>query len=90
MRVIPGNWLTVGGSSGSFFLFSCANGREMEEENEQGRDRHLYFIGLDAAMPVKLMSHLSRGRRAQMKSKRAKEKRGKESGRDAKEMVRAE
>ncbi len=37
----------------------------MEVENEQERDRHLYFIGLDAAMPVKLMSQLSRGGRAE-------------------------
>lgn len=35
----------------------------MEEENEQEGDRHLYFIGPDAAMPVKLMLQLSRGGR---------------------------
>lgn len=50
----------------------------MEGENEQERDRHLYFIGLDAAMPVKLMSQLSRGGRVQMKSKK---KEGEERGR---------
>lgn len=70
MRVIPGNWLAVRGSSGSFFLLFCANGKEMKKRNEHERDRHLYFIGLDDAMPVKLMSQLSRG--VEMKSKRAK------------------
>lgn len=38
----------------------------MEVENEQKRDRHLYFIGLDAVMPGKLMSQLSRGERVGM------------------------
>lgn len=71
MRVIPGNWLAVRGSSGSFFLLFCANGKEMKKRNEHERDRHLYFIGLDDAMPVKLMPQLSRGG-VEMKSKRAK------------------
>lgn len=46
----------------------------MARENEKERDRHLYFIGLDAVMPVKLMSQLSRGRRErwQGESKRPK------------------
>lgn len=73
MRVIPGNWLAVGGSSGSFFLLFCANGKEMKKRNEHERHRHLYFIGLDGAMPVKLMSQLSSGG-VEMKSKRAKKK----------------
>lgn len=66
MRVILGNWFAVGGSSESFFLFFCANGNEMEVENKQERERHLYFIGLDAVMPVKLMLQLSRGEGAEM------------------------
>lgn len=72
MRVIPGNWLVVGGSSGSFFL--CANGKEVEKkenererarEGKRERGRHLYCIGLDAMMPVKLMSQLPREGRGQ-------------------------
>lgn len=55
MRVIPGNWLVVGGSSGSFFLFFCANGKEVEKkenerEREQGRKREReggIYIALD-------------------------------------------
>lgn len=31
----PGNWLAVGGSSGSVLLFLCANGNKMEVANEQ-------------------------------------------------------
>lgn len=55
MRVIPGNWLVVGGSSGSFFLFFCANGKEVEKKEnervrEQGREREReggIYIALD-------------------------------------------
>lgn len=64
----------VGGSSGSFFLFFCANGKEVEKkenererarEGKRERGRHLYCIGLDAMMPVKLMSQLPREGRGQ-------------------------
>ena len=46
MRIIPGNCSAVGGSSGSSFLFFCANGREMEEEDELERETDIY-ISLD-------------------------------------------
>lgn len=43
----------------------------MEGENEQQRDRHLYFIGLDTAMAVKLMSQrrLKRAKKGRRKLK---------------------
>lgn len=56
----------------------------MEEE----RDRHLYFIGLDAAMPVKLMSQLSRGERAETVEEEQKSKEKEERGRRDGEMQR--
>ncbi len=50
----------------------------MEEENEGERDGHLYFIGPDTAMPVKLMSQLSRGGRETVEEELKSEKRKKE------------
>lgn len=56
----------------------------MEEENEQEKDRHLYFIGPDAWMAVKLMLQLSRGgRKGRGRAKRYKKEEG---GRSEKEM----
>lgn len=46
-----------------------------EKETEQQEDRHLYFIGPDTWLAVKLMSQLSRGGR---KGRRSKEKHRKE------------
>lgn len=67
----PGIGWRLVAHQGPSFSFPVQMGERWRKRMSK-EDRHLYFIGLDAAMPVKLMSHLSRGRRAQMKSKRKK------------------
>lgn len=63
----------------------------MEVENEQERDRHLYFIGLDAVMPVKLMLQLSRGEGAKMVEQEQKNEGGDKRGKEKRmKMVRHE
>lgn len=83
MRVIPGNWLVVGGSSGSFFLFFCANGKEVEKkrkwERERGREREReggIYIALDWMLWCLLNWCRSSPEKGEGKSKRPKTKEG--------------